>query len=127
MSQTFLIIDDNAEHRHLYKLALEALIGRNVEVLEANNTTDGFNLIKENDLAAIVLDNQLPGGTGFRLLYDLHMEMPNHPPVIFMSASMTSELAKNAEVLGAAACLQKSDFNPVDVARMIEGMIDDGK
>ena len=124
MTRKFLIIDDEPDQRLIYRTALEGLINGNVEVMEADNIKDAFELIRTNEFAAIVLDNQLPGDTGFRLLYELHQKRP-HPHIIFMSAAMTNELTKNATALGAAACLEKSDFNPVDVVKMIEDMIND--
>ena len=124
MSKKILIIDDDENHRAIYKTSIEAFLEQDVDVLEASNTEDGLRIIEEQSPDAIVLDNQLPNGTGFRLLYDLDVKMPGHPPVIFLSAAMTSELSRNAKALGAVACIQKTDLQPEELARLIEQMTD---
>lgn len=124
MTKKFLVVDDDPLQRKSYKIALEEFIHGNVEVLEADNIQDAFELIKQNDFAMVVLDNQLPGDKGFRLLYDLHQEkIRTH--VLFMSAAMPDDLSRNAEALGAVACVEKCDMTPIDVAKMIEGIINE--
>ena len=119
MDRKVLIIDDDASHRLIYRMQIEQFLGGVFSVIEADNTEDGFELIVRERPACVVLDYMMHGGNGFHLIHHLKQAMPDHPPIIFVSCSMTESLSRNALALGAAACMEKSSMGKDDLMQAI--------
>jgi DNA-binding response OmpR family regulator len=108
--QTVLIIDDDANHRLIYRLWLEK--GEiPYRVIEAENTRDGMKLVITENPACVILDYMMKGESGFVMLHELEKSCVETPPVIFVSCAMTEELRRNALALGAVECFEKSLLN----------------
>jgi two-component system, LytTR family, response regulator len=77
-----LIVEDERPARSELKRMLRDL-GISAEIREAGTVSDAFLLIEERRPGLLLLDIQMPGGSGFDLLAKLG---PDHPPVIFTTA-----------------------------------------
>lgn len=101
-SKVVLVIDDNKDLAHFYRLCLNGSPYRMVHLAEGRRV---FESIAAHEPEAIVLDLMLPDVDGWELLAQLH----EHPasrgiPIIVCSVVREEELAL---ALGAAACVNK--------------------
>ncbi|UPG86419.1 response regulator [Luteibacter aegosomatis] len=84
-SKRLLIVDDNAATRYAMRRTMER---HGYEVLEAGTGTDGLATLADNDVAALILDVNLPDMSGFDVVRRLR-EMPRTQllPVVHVSAA----------------------------------------
>ncbi len=110
-----LIADDDKLLSHLLTVRLQA---NGCEVVTAVDAMQAFMLATRVRPDAIVLDINMPGGTGVEALKKLKMSSKTaRVPVVVMSASLDPEATSVAmRELGAAAYLQK----PVDAGALYE-------
>jgi DNA-binding NtrC family response regulator len=108
MPKALLVDDDDA---FVFGLA-EAVKREGFEVRTAGTLQDARVALREHDPDALLVDLQLPDGSGLELLQTPEGRLP--PGVIFISGNASVELAVEALRLGATDFLTK----PVDFARV---------
>lgn len=107
-----LIIDD--EESVCYSFA-EAFRDEGIEVFSAHTIKDGVEAARNLKPEVVVVDYQLPDGTGLELLHQLREENPKRP-VLFITAYGSADLALQAMSKGAFDYLQK----PLDLKKLTE-------
>jgi len=111
---TILIADDDRVHVQLVSGRLKKL-GINVAV--AFDAMQAFTLAIRTAPTALLLDVNMPGGTGFEVLKRLkNSSKTNQIPVIVVSGSIDEKTAGTVKELGAEAYLPK----PVDFDKLLE-------
>ena len=116
MTNRVLIIDDDPLIRSIYKTALES----KYTIKEAQDAIQGMESIISFKPDCVLLDNMMPGQTGFTMLNEMRKKLLDRPTVIFISGAMTEELRKNALVLGAILCFDKSAINTATLFHAVE-------
>jgi CheY-like chemotaxis protein len=109
-----LLIDDDAAIRMLCSVSLRAL---GIEVIEAENGTQGLELVRRERPDLVLLDVSMPGLDGFEVgeLVRRHRKT-RHIPLMFLSGEAENDA--RARELGAIACLAKP-FDPVALSSLI--------
>ncbi len=111
-----LVIEDDAESRNFMARVLEL---EGYQVLQADNSEQGIAVARENHLALVLLDLQLPGHDGGVVL----VEVRNTPslstiPVIVITASAAALQRERALGMGATEYLVK----PLSAASLREAV-----
>ena len=109
---TVLYIDDDAA---LARLVDRGLTRLGLCVIHAGDGQQGLDRLQQGGIDVIALDQYMPGLDGLETL-DLIMQVPNAPPVVFVTASQDSSIAVTALKAGAADYLVKDtqgDFIPL--------------
>jgi two-component sensor histidine kinase/ActR/RegA family two-component response regulator len=97
MPRSLLYIDDD---HGLCRLVTRALEREGIKVTCANDGESGLKMLSEDEFDVIALDQNMPGLDGLGTLERIHA-LPDHPPVIFVTAAQDSKLAVNALKAGA--------------------------
>jgi CheY-like chemotaxis protein len=119
-----LIIDDNPHHRLIYRTWIENFLPGFFEVLEADNQTSAYEIVLKESPVCILLDYHLNGGDdGFTMLHQMKRDMPDCPPIIFLTCALTERLKRNVMALGAQACFEKSTLEHGDLVDAIKAAI----
>jgi two-component system nitrogen regulation response regulator GlnG len=105
-----LVIDDEESVRYSFRRVFD---GEGIEVVTAASAAEGLACAAEGRPDVIVLDLQLPDGSGLDVFREIHAREP-HRPVIFITARGTTDTAIEAMKGGAFDYLVK----PVDLERM---------
>lgn len=107
---TILVGDDDAVHLHLVSTRLRA---RGYEVVMARDAMQVLMAALRSKPAAILLDVNLPGGTGLQALKQLKSSMVTNPiPVIVVTGNEDPKLPETMMKLGAEDFLRKPfDFD----------------
>ncbi len=105
-----LVVDDESIIRHSFR---RVFASPTVEVLTAENLAEARQVFDRDRPDVIVLDLQLPDGTGLDFFEYVRVEDPKRP-VIFLTAHGTTETAIEAMKRGAFDYVLK----PVDLGRM---------
>ncbi len=95
-----LVVDDDAEFRKLLTIALEK---NGVEWEAAESAEAGLEVLQgteEGDFDVVLLDVQMPGATGWELLYEVR-RAGNEVPVVFVTSVDTPEERIKGLKLGA--------------------------
>lgn len=103
MSKRLLIIEDDAGLNQMLQLHFEE---QEFAVSGALNCSEGLALLQENAFDLILLDQQLPDGTGLELLQRLREQEPDQA-VVMMTGAHNLALAIDAIKLGAADFIHK--------------------
>ncbi len=104
--------DDDEIILHLVKVGLE---NRGFEVLTATDVMQVMQVVMRTLPDAIILDIDMPGGTGLSAVERLKRSTKTQSIPIVMNTSTASEEAQSRSVeLGAVACLEK----PVDIDQL---------
>ena len=112
-----LIADDDPTHIQLVSARLRA---NGFDVLIARDAMQALMLTLRGQPAAILLDINMPGGTGMQTLRQLKANpASNAIPVIVVSGSDDPDLIKKLTLLGAADFLRKP-FVFDDLLRILE-------
>nr|WP_319401637.1 response regulator [uncultured Carboxylicivirga sp.] len=98
-----LIIDDAADTRTTLKTLLRK---QNVEILEASNGVEGWDIIIKEHPDLILLDLYMPHKDGFSILEDLEEEWMGIP-VVVVSGDTEEETISTCNFFGAKAYLKK--------------------
>ena len=103
--RTVLVIEDEANIRNFASRLLEL---EGYRVLRAENGDEGFRLMRESQVALILLDLRLPGDDGWLVL----KRLKNDPglssiPVVVFTASAAASQREKALKIGAADYLVK--------------------
>jgi DNA-binding response OmpR family regulator len=81
MAKNILMIDDDGS---LVELVREYLEQHDINILEANNPEDGFDMLKKHGPELILLDVMLPGKTGFEICKEIRQT--SDVPIIMLTA-----------------------------------------
>jgi two-component system nitrogen regulation response regulator GlnG len=109
---TLLVVDDEPHVRYSFARVFQTESRR---VITAETVAEGLRLFRSDRPEVVVLDLQLPDGTGLQAYETIRAISPKQP-VIFITAHGTTSTAIEAMKLGAFDYLIK----PVDFARMTE-------
>jgi two-component system nitrogen regulation response regulator GlnG len=105
-----LVVDDEQIITHSFR---KVFASPEVEVLTAGSVSEGWKRIQDDKPDVIVLDIQLPDGTGLELFERIRNADPKRP-VIFITAHGTTDTAIEAMKRGAFDYLTK----PIDLEQM---------
>jgi two-component system nitrogen regulation response regulator GlnG len=105
-----LVIDDEPSVQYAFRRVFG---GENITVLSAHTIAEGRTRAAADRPDVIVLDLQLPDGSGLDLFHELHKTAPKRP-IIFITAHGTTETAIEAMKGGAFDYLVK----PLDLDRL---------
>jgi DNA-binding NtrC family response regulator len=111
MTSTVLVVDDEKNIRRTIRMVLE---GEDVEVLEAGSAEEAIELVRAEDLDAVILDVRLPGMTGVEALKKLRAQR-ELVPVVMVSGHASIADAVEAVREGATDFLEK----PFDRDRLL--------
>jgi DNA-binding response OmpR family regulator len=121
MPTRVLVVDDEAPIRLLCRVNLEA---EGMQVLEAADGIAGVEAAQAERPDVVLLDVMMPGMDGWqvaeRLLED---EATSHIPLIFLTARAELRDRARGLELGGVDYITKP-FNPVELASVVEGMLD---
>jgi CheY-like chemotaxis protein len=122
---SILIVDDSPVDRLLAARLLTA--PETFRTLEASNGQEALYVLRENDVAVVVTDMQMPEMNGLQLLDHVLREKPR-VPVVIMTSKGSEDLAVQALERGAASYVPKrrlaSDLRPT-VERLCRLLHDD--
>jgi two-component sensor histidine kinase len=107
-----LYIDDDEA---LARLVTRGLSRQGFDVVHAANGEDGLARLQQGGIDVVALDQYMPGLDGLETLHRI-LEIPDAPPVVFVTASQDSSVAVTALKAGAADYLEKDargDFVPL--------------
>jgi diguanylate cyclase (GGDEF)-like protein/PAS domain S-box-containing protein len=111
---SILVIEDNADTRHL----VERILTSRFTIDTAVDGESGLNLWRKNDYALVLLDVMLPGLSGNQVLEQIMQENPAQS-VVIMTANHTMELAEELMLNGAADFVTKP-FRAEQLRRVCE-------
>jgi CheY-like chemotaxis protein len=113
---TILVADDDAVHLHLVNTRLRA---KGYDVVIARDAMQVLMVAMRSKPAAILLDVNMPGGTGLQALKQLKSSMMTNPiPIIVITANDDPKLPETMMKLGAEDFLRKP-FNFDDLLRIL--------
>jgi two-component sensor histidine kinase len=107
-----LYIDDDEA---LARLVTRGLTRQGFSVVHAASGEDGLARLQQGGIDVVALDQYMPGLDGLETLHRI-LEIPDAPPVVFVTASQDSSVAVTALKAGAADYLEKDargDFVPL--------------
>jgi DNA-binding NarL/FixJ family response regulator len=118
MSKKILIIDDSEMIRKRLFCSLSEMADVSVAG-QASNTRDGYDLFYSLNPDIIILDIQMPGGSGIKLLEKIKQESPE-TVVIMLTNYPYQAYRQHCEKLGADFFLDKySEFEKI--SQLIQG------
>lgn len=115
MTATILIVDDEDTARDFVS---QALTDAGYETIQAANLASANKAIDAGQADIVLLDVNLPDGSGLTLLDRLALENPS-PPVILITAYGEVDMAVDAMKKGAQDFLQK----PLDFERLLQAVV----
>jgi DNA-binding response OmpR family regulator len=116
-----LIVDDEPPIRLLCRVNLEA---EGMEVLEAADGVEGFEIARAELPDVILLDVMMPGLDGWQVAEQLvEDEATSQIPLIFLTARAELRDRARGLELGGVEYITKP-FNPVELAKVVEELLD---
>ena len=116
-----LVVDDEAPIRLLCRVNLEA---EGMQVLEAADGIAGVEVALVERPDVVLLDVMMPGMDGWQVAERLvEEEATRHIPLIFLTARAELRDRARGLELGGVDYITKP-FNPVELASVVEGMLD---
>ena len=106
MSATILLVDDNDSFRNVLT---KVLVDNDYEVIEAPNLAEAYEALTHQRFEVVLLDQELPDGSGLQLLERVQQEDANLP-IIVITGFGEIERAVSAMKLGAFDYVKK----PID-------------
>jgi DNA-binding response OmpR family regulator len=120
MAAKVLVIDDEAPIRLLCRVNLEA---ENMEVVEAEDGTQGLELARAEQPDVILLDVMMPGLDGWEVLHRLlEDETTKEIPIVFLTARAELRDRARGLELGGVDYVTKP-FNPTELAPLVQELI----
>lgn len=121
-----LIVDDDlsfrsAQKRNLRRMQLRP--GTPLEVLEAASGTEAMEKVKTESLDCILLDHNMPGGSGLVWLQNILNENSDLA-IVMLTGQGSEQLAVDAMKNGAMDYLVKGSITPEDLERTILNAIE---
>jgi two-component system chemotaxis response regulator CheY len=108
MKGSVLVVDDSAMMR---KVVLRVLKMADVEfeaALEAGNGNEALSLIRENDLALIMCDINMPGMSGLELIQQIKNEtLAIGVPIVMVTTENSEPQVRQAILAGARGYIRK--------------------
>jgi len=123
MAQSILIIDDEKVLRDTLG---DRLAQEGYRVLQAADGQSGIQTALDNQPDLILLDNRMPGMSGYQMLSQLrtHDNWGAHVPVIFFTnVALTKEAEPDIAELGAAHYIEKASMTLDGVVQKIHEVI----
>jgi DNA-binding response OmpR family regulator len=121
MGAKVLVIDDEAPIRLLCRVNLEA---EDMEVVEAEDGTQGLELARAEQPDVILLDVMMPGLDGWEVLHRLlDDEATKEIPIVFLTARAELRDRARGLELGGVDYVTKP-FNPTELAPLVKELID---
>jgi len=118
MSKRILLVDDEANVRLSFRMALES---DGYEIFEADSIEPAFQMLTEYSFALVILDLRMPGTDGLELLTKMS-EAGINAPVMIATAYGDIPRAVEAMKLGATDFLQKP-LLPADLRQAVAEVI----
>ena len=116
-----LVIDDEAPIRLLCRVNLEA---EDMQVLEAEDGTEGLELARREKPDVILLDVMMPGLDGWEVLHQLlDDEQTKEIPIVFLTARAELRDRARGLELGGVDYVTKP-FNPTELAPLVQELIE---
>ena len=120
MSIRVFLAEDNED---LARLMAKRLAERSWSVVRAGTAEEATARLRGDRFDAVVLDYQLPDGTGLELLGVVRESSPS-TPVLFLTAHGSEEVALQALGLGATDYMQKSGSMLDELPTRLAGLLD---
>ncbi len=115
MGKKVLIVDDEAHIRLLLEQTLEEFEDEGVEILTADNGTDGLEIIKKERPQLVYLDVMMPGMNGFDVCNIVKNEMKMDDVYIVMLTAKGQEFDKKRGMEVGADIYMTKPFNPDEI------------
>ena len=123
-SLAILIVDDSSTDFFTYTRYLREDRERFYQIVEAETLDDGLALWRSQNFHLIIIDINLPDGSGLELLEEINTtNQLSRPPVIMMTGQGSEQLAVQAMKLGASDYLVKEDITPSSLRRTITNVL----
>jgi len=123
MAQTILIIDDE---QVLRDTLTDRLVQEGYRVLQASDGPAGIQMAIDQQPDLILLDNRMPGLSGYQMLSQLrtHDNWGAHVPVVFFTnVQLTKDAEPDIAQLGVAAYIEKSSTTLDGIAEKIKEVL----
>ena len=117
-SRRILIVDDDAELRHLVRMTLPS---EGFDIVEAHDGADALEQIRVRVPDLVVLDWKMPERSGSAVLDELQTSHPDLPVIVLTAERGTSHKAL-ARALGARTYLTKP-FSPLELLAKVEALL----
>jgi DNA-binding response OmpR family regulator len=115
-----LLIDDDADLRGLYTLALE---NAGYSVTAASDGQEGLDLASRGNVDLILLDLNMPVLDGFGFLEAYHLsDKPNVKCIILTNADDV-ELVNKAMQMGVSNYIEKVNVTPMEMTKIVAGVL----
>ena len=101
--QSILVVDDNPDHRKMFRIRLESA---GYSVVEANSGREALAAIEKTRFALIILDLSMYEMDGFAVLRAVRSKHPELK-IIIASGFLHGKMLEPAKLLGADATLDK--------------------
>lgn len=118
MNYSILLVEDSKE---VYRMVNQALSGPLIEIEWAQTVSEAENAIKENRFEIVLLDIELPDGSGLDLCSKIQLDSPEVPIFFLTSHNDLSE-----KVLGFSAGADDyitKPFNPLELKARVEAKL----
>jgi PAS domain S-box-containing protein len=118
---TLLIVEDSESDRYTYRRYLDTTTDFKSQILEAASLEEGIELWREHSPDLILIDVNLPDGSGLELLEIIQSSYPDPKlPVIMLTGQEDARLAVQAMKLGARDYLFKEEITARLLCRCVE-------
>lgn len=116
-----LIVEDEPLLRNMYA---ERLAKLNVEILSAENSREGFVIIKKEKPDLVLLDILLQEGDGIEMMERVRLdEEIKETKFLAFSNFNEPKMKEKAMALGAIDYLLKTDYTPNQIATIIQNIL----
>lgn len=123
MPNLVLIVDDSASCAETLEVALESLPGVELRMVRSAQAALAACHDARNQIAAILTDLHLSGGSGFDLIVELRAAAEfSRVPILLISGDSDPQLPDRARGAGADAFIAKP-YSPSAVRRKVEELI----
>ena len=106
MQPHILFVDDEAPIRELLSLFFRK---KDYRVTTATTAEEGLRLLENGEFDLVILDVNLAGEDGLKLLKRVKAERPTLPVILFTGLGYQPELLKRARQLGANGFMAKTE------------------
>jgi len=117
--QTILLVEDNPGDSRLVIELFKEITSFNYQLIVAETLKDGCEKIKKHNIILIMLDLNLPDGTG-KQTFDTIMKIAGNIPVILVSGQQDEELSLSLIKEGAQDYILKRDLNSNFLGKTIQ-------
>lgn len=115
-----LLIDDDADLRGLYTLALEKA-GHSVTA--ASDGQEGLDLASRTHVDLILLDLSMPVLDGFGFLESYNLKEKVGVKAIILTNADDVELVNKAMQMGVSNYIEKVNVTPMEMTKIVEGVL----